>query len=68
MNIKEMSAPSRRSVDNKLAYASSLSDSVKPNDVSVAALIDQQHFWLQNISNIRHLATWRWTYNFGTTV
>ena len=58
MNIKEMSAPSRRTVDDELAdYVSGLS--VKPNDVSVAALIDPQHFWLQNISKyptLGHLA------------
>jgi hypothetical protein len=58
MNIKEMSAPSRLTVDDELAdYASGLS--VKPNDVFVAALIDPQHFWLQNISKyptLGHLA------------
>ena len=58
MNIKEMSLPSRRTVDDELAdYVSGLS--VKPNDVSVAALIDPQHFWLQNISKyptLGHLA------------
>ena len=52
--IKEMSAPSRRLADYVSAGLS-----VKPNDVSVAALIDPQHFWLQNISKyptLGHLA------------
>ena len=56
MNIKEMSAPSRRTVDDELAdYVSGLS--VKPNDVSVAALIDPQHFGCTTSANIRHWVT-----------
>ena len=59
MNIKEISVPSRRTVDDEMADYVSAGLSVKPNDVSVAALIDPQHFWLQNISKyptLGHLA------------